>query len=111
MTCCKNRLSDRLHSSFGYAPRRIKHHIARRNGEVMDAENLNEADTLALLKLTNRLHELPGNPIVQHEYMLRKLCDISGASAGVSALLEAPPRQAANILFLVHHGLDAEQQQ
>src|SRR5947207_15820401 len=77
----------------------------------MNSEHVNEADTLTLLKLANRLHELPGNPIVQHECMLKALCEMNGAAAGVSALLEAPPRQAANILFLVHHGLDAQQQQ
>src|SRR5438034_11440875 len=77
----------------------------------MNSERLSDADMLALLKLANRLHELPGNPIVQHEWMLKELCQMSGASAGVSALLDAPPRQAANVLFLVHHGLDAQQQQ
>ena len=40
----------------------------------MGSETLDDADTSALLKLANRLHELPGNPIVQHEYMLRVLC-------------------------------------
>src|SRR4051794_26222086 len=77
----------------------------------MNSERLKDADALALLKLANLLHDLPGNPIVQHEWMLKELCQMSGASAGLSALLDTPPRQAANILFLVSHGLHAPQQQ
>src|SRR5438046_5868026 len=77
----------------------------------MNSERLNDADALALLKLANRLHELPGNPIVQHEWMLKELCQMCGASAGISALLDAPPRQAANVLFLTSHGLEAQHQQ
>ena len=36
---------------------------------------------------------------------------MTGAVAGISALLDAPPREAANVLFLVHHGLEQPRQQ
>jgi DNA-binding NarL/FixJ family response regulator len=77
----------------------------------MVAERLEDSEMLGLLKLSNQLHELPPNLIVRHEFMLRQLCDMTGAVAGISALLDAPPREAANVLFLVHHGLQEPRQQ
>ena len=65
---------------------------------------------LALLKLANQLHELPANPIVRHEFMLTELCRMTGACAGISALLDASPGKTASVLFLVHHGLENAQQ-
>jgi DNA-binding CsgD family transcriptional regulator len=77
----------------------------------MTAERLEDLEMLELLKLANRLHELPASPIVRHEHMLRELCAMTGATAGMSALLDTPPHEAANIVFLVHHGLEDAQQQ
>jgi DNA-binding CsgD family transcriptional regulator len=77
----------------------------------MNGERLDDGEMLGLLKLANRLHELPANIVVQHEFMLHELCAMTGASAGISTLIDAPPREAANVLFLVHHGLDHAQQQ
>jgi DNA-binding CsgD family transcriptional regulator len=76
----------------------------------MNADRLTEADLLALLKLSNRLHELPSNPVVRHEFMLTQLCGLSGATAGFSALLDVSPREAAHIVFLVYHGMESGHQ-
>ena len=57
----------------------------------MIADRLDDTEMLGLLRLANRLHDLPANPVVRHEFMLRQLCAMTGASAGISALLEVPP--------------------
>ncbi len=77
----------------------------------MIGEQFDDSEMLGLLKLANRLHELPANPIVRHEFMLAELCRMTGASAGISALLDAPQHETVSILFLVHRGLDHVQQQ
>jgi DNA-binding CsgD family transcriptional regulator len=76
----------------------------------MNADRLNETDLLALLKLANRLHELPANPVVRHEFMLTQLCGLSEATVGFSALLDAPPHEAAQVVFLVYHGMENNHQ-
>jgi DNA-binding CsgD family transcriptional regulator len=77
----------------------------------MKPEELADVDMLALLKLSNHLHELPANPIARHEQMLQALCKLTDAVAGISMLLEAAPRERANVLFLVYHGFEEVREQ
>src|SRR5437899_3180557 len=48
---------------------------------------LRPGDARSLLQLCNHIHDLPPNPIVRHEYMLRGLCRLSDAAIGCCALL------------------------
>jgi|SRR5581483_7472193 len=75
----------------------------------MGIHRMEDGEMLGLLKLSNDLHELPANPAVRHECMLKRLCEMTGASGGFSLLLDAPPREPARIVFLVHHGIGQAQ--
>lgn len=77
----------------------------------MNHRQINNGDMLAMLRLTNRLHELPPNPIVRHEQMLAELCRIIGAAAGVSAVLDVRADHVPALLFLVYHGIDDQNRQ
>src|SRR5689334_9627600 len=46
-------------------------------------------DALALLQLSTQIHDLPPNPIVRHETMLRELCRLTDSAVGTCALLRA----------------------
>jgi DNA-binding CsgD family transcriptional regulator len=48
---------------------------------------LRPGDARALLQLCNHIHDLPANPIVRHECMLRGLCRLTDSALGVCALL------------------------
>jgi DNA-binding CsgD family transcriptional regulator len=72
---------------------------------------ITQADILALLRLSNHLHELPINPIIRHEHMLTELCSMIGATFGISALLDTRPTLQPSLLFLVYHGFDDPERQ
>src|SRR3954464_1852562 len=68
-------------------------------------------DVGTLLALTNDLHDLPANPVVRHEAMLRGLEKAVGGFVGVSALLrKEPSSKRASLMMLIYHGWANEAQ-